>query len=181
MVDLTAVRAQLSGPIGSVRTLFRQDGEIDFDGVRGYVDYLVAAGSRTVLLTIGDSHLLILTDDEVAELTRVVVEQTAGRALVVAADKAWGTLKCVEFARYARGLGADVLMVSPRTGAAREPRRPSPGTSPRSAVTFRSCWSRARSSPEARRRPWRRCARRWSKLRAWWQSRTTGAVSSAAG
>ena len=113
MVDLAQIRAHLSGPIGSVRTLFRQDGEIDFDGVRGYVDYLVAAGSRTVLLTIGDSHLLILTDDEIAELTRVVVEQTAGRALVVAADKAWGTVKCAEFARYARGLGADVLMVSP--------------------------------------------------------------------
>jgi 5-dehydro-4-deoxyglucarate dehydratase len=113
MVDLAEIRARLSGPIGSVRTLFGPGGEIDYDGVRRYVDFIVAAGSRTVLLTIGDSHLLILTDDEVAELTRVVVEQTAGRALVVAADKAWGTPKCVEFARHARALGADLLMVSP--------------------------------------------------------------------
>jgi 4-hydroxy-tetrahydrodipicolinate synthase len=66
-----------------------------------------------MLLTYGDSLFSLLTDDEVAAVTRVVAEQTAGRAAVVAADRIWWTGKTVEFARYAREVGADVLMVLP--------------------------------------------------------------------
>ena len=46
----------------------------------------------------------------------IAIARTDGVGLLpmkVAADKAWGTPKCVEFARHAGGLGADVLMVSP--------------------------------------------------------------------
>ena len=66
-----------------------------------------------MLLTYGDSLYSLLTDDEVAEVTRVVVEQTASRAAVVAADRIWWTGKTVAFARYARDVGADLLMVLP--------------------------------------------------------------------
>ena len=49
-------------------------------------------------------------------MTRVVCEQASGRAMVVAAERNWGTPKLVEFARYANldqtGLAeAGVLMV----------------------------------------------------------------------
>jgi len=55
----------------------------------------------------------LLTDQEVADLTKATVEHTAGRAMVVAADKYYWTGKAVEFGQYARGLGADLVMVSP--------------------------------------------------------------------
>ena len=41
--------------------------------------------------------------------TRAVVEDAAGRALVVAADRMWATPQAVAFARYAREAGAGVL------------------------------------------------------------------------
>ena len=107
------LRSLLTGPVMSVHTPFLRDGEIDFDSLRGLVDRGIESGSTTMLLTYGDSLLSLLTDDEVAEVTRVVAEQTAGRAAVVAADRIWWTGKTVEFARYAREVGADVLMVLP--------------------------------------------------------------------
>lgn len=107
------LRSLLTGPVMSVHTPFMRDGAIDYDSLRGLVDRGIDAGSTTMLLTYGDSLFSLLTDDEVAEVTKVVAEQTAGRAAVVAADRIWWTGKTVAFARYAREVGADLLMVLP--------------------------------------------------------------------
>jgi 4-hydroxy-tetrahydrodipicolinate synthase len=107
------VREALTCPIASVPTLFLRDGSIDFDGVRNYIDFTIAGGTKTILITYGDSLYSLLSDREIAEMTRVVVEHTASRALVVAADGIWATPQEIEFAEYARGVGADVLMVLP--------------------------------------------------------------------
>lgn len=107
------LRTLLTGPVMSVHTPFFKDGEIDIDSLRGLVERGIAAGSTTMLLTYGDSLFSLLSDDEVATVTRVVAEQTAGRAAVVAADRIWWTGKTVAFARYARDVGADLLMVLP--------------------------------------------------------------------
>src|SRR5580704_1419457 len=109
------IRGRLVGPIGSVRTPFDRSGAIDFRALRWMVDFIVDAGSPAVMLTYGDSLYSVLTDQEVAEVTRVVAEQTAGRALVIAADRSWWTGKAAEFGDYARNVGADLMMVMPPT------------------------------------------------------------------
>lgn len=107
------IRAALSGPWPSIRTPFTRQGDIDFDGVRNYVDFVINAGAKAVILTWGDSLYSLLTDDEIAQLTKVVVQHVNKRALVVAADNQWWTGKEVEFARYCVQIGADMLMVLP--------------------------------------------------------------------
>jgi len=107
------VRDALSCPVTSISTPFNADGSIDFDGLRNFVDHAIAGCSKTMLLTYGDSLYSSLTDEEVAQVTKVVAKHTAGRALVVAADRIWATPREVEFARYARQVGADLLMVLP--------------------------------------------------------------------
>ena len=107
------LQSLLAGPVTSLHTPFKRDGEIDFDGLRGLVDRGIEAGSTTMMLTYGDSLFSLLTDQEVAEVTRVVADQNAGRAAVVAADRIWWTGKTAAFAQYAREVGADVLMVLP--------------------------------------------------------------------
>jgi 4-hydroxy-tetrahydrodipicolinate synthase len=107
------IREALTCPIASVPTLFLRDGSIDFDGVRSFIDFTIAGGTKTILITYGDTLYSLLSDREIAEMTRVVVEHTASRALVVAADGIWATPQEIEFAEYARDVGADVLMVLP--------------------------------------------------------------------
>jgi 4-hydroxy-tetrahydrodipicolinate synthase len=108
-----AVRECLTGPIPSIRTPFHRDGSIDFDSLRNIIDAVLAAGAKTVLLTAGDSHFECLSDEEIAEVTRVTCEQTAKRAMIVAADRYYDTGRAIRFADYAREQGADVLMCLP--------------------------------------------------------------------
>lgn len=112
------LRAALSSPIPSLRTPFTVDGEVDFDGVRAQIDFVLAGGARTIMQTWGDSLHSVLTDDEVAQLTRVIVEHTAGRAKVIAADNAWPTRKAVAYGQYCAEVGADLLMLLPPDWAA---------------------------------------------------------------
>lgn len=113
MISKEEVRRALTGPIFSLSTLFQPDDDIDYAGMFRLIDTLIEAGQRVILLTAGDSLFTVLTDQEVAELTKATVQHTAGRAMVVAADRSWWTGKTVDFARYCRDVGADVLMVQP--------------------------------------------------------------------
>lgn len=113
MLALGEARSALTGPVPSLSTPIGRDGRIDEAGVRNYIDRAIDGGSKTMMLTYGDSLYSALTDQEVGELTRLVVEHTAGRAMVIAADRQWATPKEVEFALYCREVGADMLMVLP--------------------------------------------------------------------
>ena len=113
MIDRDAVREALTGPVTSVSVPFNQDGTIDYVGLRRCLDFYIAGGSKAMILTYGDSLYSLLSDQETAEVTRVVVEYTARRALVVAADRQWATPQEIEFAHYCRDVGADLLMVLP--------------------------------------------------------------------
>jgi dihydrodipicolinate synthase/N-acetylneuraminate lyase len=99
--------------VNSIYTTFTKDGEFDWPGIRQLIDNGIENGSDITLLTFGDSQLGFMTDQEVAELTRVMVEQSAGRTLTVAATKRWATRTTLEFAEYCKGLGVDLLMTLP--------------------------------------------------------------------
>lgn len=107
------IRKALTGPVPSIFTPFRRDGSIDFPALQNFIEFCLAAGSKALILTYGDSLFSLLSDQEVADLTQAVVRYTAGRALVVTADRSWATPQTVEFAQYAKEVGADVLMVRP--------------------------------------------------------------------
>ena len=85
MISREQSRGALTGPIVSVCPFFNRDGSIDWHSVRNEIDFVIDTGCKTVLLTCGDSLLTILTEKEIADLTRVTVEHTAGRAMTVAA------------------------------------------------------------------------------------------------
>jgi dihydrodipicolinate synthase/N-acetylneuraminate lyase len=112
-VRIQELRDRVKGPVNSIYTTFTSEGELDWPGIRAMVEMGIAGGSGVSLLTFGDSQLDFLTDQEVAELTRVVVEQTAGRALTVAATKRWSQRLTLDFAVYCRELGVDLLMMLP--------------------------------------------------------------------
>lgn len=118
MIERARVREALTGPISSIRTPFLRDGSVDHDGLRSVVDANIAGGSGTMLLTAGDSHYIALSDDEIAEVSKTVVDHTAGRAMVVTADRQYHTRQAVAFAEYVAGIGADVHMVLPPDWAA---------------------------------------------------------------
>jgi 5-dehydro-4-deoxyglucarate dehydratase len=88
-------------------------GSIDFDGLRNLIDCNLAAGAQALMLTAGDSHYVALSEQEIAEVTLATIRHTAGRALVIAADRYYHTTQAIRFAEFARQAGADLLMVMP--------------------------------------------------------------------
>ena len=117
-MDRQQIREHLTGPVASTPTTFLRDGSIDFAGLRNFLDFVIDGGAKSVILTYGDSLCTLLSDQDLAEVTKCVAEHVRGRALVVAADRSWWMGKEVEFARYAREVGADVFMALPPDWAA---------------------------------------------------------------
>ncbi|MFO7947499.1 MAG: dihydrodipicolinate synthase family protein [Armatimonadota bacterium] len=111
MIDRQQMREALTGPVTTLRTPFDSDGDIDFEALRRHVDFVIEAGSKAVVLTHGDSLYTLLTDREIAAVTKTVAEHAGRRAVVVAADNGWATPKAVNFGRYAAMCGTDCLMV----------------------------------------------------------------------
>jgi dihydrodipicolinate synthase/N-acetylneuraminate lyase len=107
------IRDHLQGPICSVPTTFTREGEIDEVGIRRVLDVAIGGGTRAVMLTWFDSLFSVLTDEEVYRVTQLVVGHVARRVLTIAADRSWWTGKTVEFARWCRDLGTDIVMVRP--------------------------------------------------------------------
>jgi 4-hydroxy-tetrahydrodipicolinate synthase len=106
-------RCHITGPISSISTPFDRAGNIDESALRKCVDFAVeVAKSETLLLTYGDSLYSVLTDQEIADVTRITVEQNAGRKLVVAAGS-WWLGESVRFAEYCQSLGVDMFMPLP--------------------------------------------------------------------
>jgi len=107
------IREALTGPCPSLRTTFNQDGSIDYDGLANSIDVMLGAGAKNIIITHGDSLLSLLTEKEIAELTKFVVEYVHGRSLVVAATGIWSTPQTEDFAKYCSETGAGMLMVLP--------------------------------------------------------------------
>jgi 4-hydroxy-tetrahydrodipicolinate synthase len=107
------IRAQMTGPVPSLNVPFNRDGSIDYKSLRKLVEVNLEAGAKTLMLTVGDSLYTLLSEQEIADVTKFTVKQNAGRALVIAADRNYNTGQSVAFAKFCRETGADVLMVLP--------------------------------------------------------------------
>ena len=112
-MDRARFKHHFTGPLCSINTPFREDGAIDYDGLRRFVDAAIAGGARTILFTPGDSLYAVLSEQEIADLTRATREHVGSRAMFLAAAGPWWRDQAVAFARYAAEIGADGVLASP--------------------------------------------------------------------
>ena len=111
--DVAAVKEAITGIVPSFSTPFLENGEIDWAGAERNVEFLLDSGAKTILLTLGDSLLTILTDREVLELTRFVVERTNHQAMVIGCGKPWCLSQSLEFAEVCSDMGCDLVIPVP--------------------------------------------------------------------
>ncbi len=101
---------RIEGSIVAMVTPMHEDGSVDFDGTRRFVDWLIAEGTDalSVVGTTGESPTLSV--DEHAEMIRVTCEQAAGRVPVVAGAGANSTAEAIELSKHAKSYGADATL-----------------------------------------------------------------------
>ena len=94
-------------------TPFREDGEIDVASFRRIVDFCIGCGAHGLVYPVNASEFTALSDAERFELSKVLVEQNAGR-LPAIIGVAGLTAECAsKFAAHAREIGADGVMAMP--------------------------------------------------------------------
>jgi 4-hydroxy-tetrahydrodipicolinate synthase len=96
-------------------TPYKQNGQIDFDGVSRLVDFYTAAGVKGFFANCASSEMYKLTPDERLNLTRHVVKRVNGAVPVVATGSFGNTLEeKAEFAKkiYHTGINAVIMITS---------------------------------------------------------------------
>ena len=104
----------IKGSIVAIITPMFRNGALDLDRLRALVDFHLSEGSDGIVVAGTTGEAPTLSAEEHSLLTRVVVEQVAGRIPVIASTGANSTAEAIELTLGAKGLGVDaVLSVAP--------------------------------------------------------------------
>lgn len=94
-------------------TPFHEDGSIDLAGMKRVLDCLIDQGADGICILANFSEQFLISDDERQTLARLCVEHIAGRVPVIVTISHYATQIAVERARFAKSLGADIVMMMP--------------------------------------------------------------------
>ena len=98
------------GSIVALVTPMQEDGSVDYDGLRGLIDWHIAEGTDCigVVGTTGESPTVSV--QEHCEIIRVSVAHAAGRLPIMAGAGANSTREAIELSRFAKEVGADCTL-----------------------------------------------------------------------
>jgi 4-hydroxy-tetrahydrodipicolinate synthase len=104
---MTTTFSPIRGSIVALITPMLADGGIDYPALRKLIDWHIAEGTDCigVVGTTGESPTV--SAEENCEVIRVAVEQAAGRVPIMAGCGSNCTAEAIEFARFAKQVGAD--------------------------------------------------------------------------
>ena len=94
-------------------TIFDDRGNLDLDGQRRCVDFMIDAGSQGICILANFSEQFVLTDAERETVMRAVLEHVAGRVPVIVTTTHFSSAICSARSRQAEHMGAAMVMVMP--------------------------------------------------------------------
>lgn len=105
--------AKYSGIWPVAPVAFHDDGSVDAEGNRRIMDCMVDQGVNGICILANFSEQFLISDAEREALTRLSLEQVAGRVPVIVTISHYSTPIVVERARLAKDLGAAMVMIMP--------------------------------------------------------------------
>ncbi|HTF03200.1 MAG TPA: dihydrodipicolinate synthase family protein, partial [Bacteroidia bacterium] len=101
----------ITGPVIPLPTPFNAKYEVDYAALGEYVRFLVNAGIKNVMTTVGTSRFNLLTFEEVKKVNETVVAAAAGKAVTIVANpQMGGVMHAIDFAKHAESIGADYFL-----------------------------------------------------------------------
>jgi 4-hydroxy-tetrahydrodipicolinate synthase len=94
-------------------TPFHEDGSLDLEGMKRVLDCMIDQGVDGICILANFSEQFLISDEERATLTKLCLEHVAGRVPVIVTISHFATPIVVERARFAKDLGADIVMMMP--------------------------------------------------------------------
>ena len=94
-------------------TIFDDRGELDLEGQRRCIDFMMDAGSHGICILANFSEQFVLTDAERETVMHAVLEHVAGRVPVIVTTTHFSSAICAARSRQAEEAGAAMVMVMP--------------------------------------------------------------------
>jgi len=94
-------------------TIFDERGELDLDGQRRCIDFMIDAGSNGICILANFSEQFALADDERSLLVDTVLKHVAGRVPVIVTTTHFSSRICAQRSRAAQDAGAAMVMIMP--------------------------------------------------------------------
>jgi 4-hydroxy-tetrahydrodipicolinate synthase len=94
-------------------TIFDDRGELDLEGQRRCIDFMIDAGSHGICILANFSEQFVLTDAERERVMHAVLEHVAGRVPVIVTTTHFSSAICAVRSRQAEEAGAAMVMVMP--------------------------------------------------------------------
>ncbi|NIM44484.1 MAG: hypothetical protein GTN80_02030 [Nitrososphaeria archaeon] len=108
------LKEKLTGVLCVMSTPFRQDDEIDEEGLKENTGFLIdkCLNRDFVLVPTGSTgEFFALTDEERKKVIKIVIEEANGKLPVIAGTAQAATKKTLEMSKYAEDVGADGVMI----------------------------------------------------------------------
>lgn len=106
-----AKKIKVEGIIPAMLTPFTDKGEIDIDGIRETVDFLIENGVSEIMCLGSTGEAATLTREECIKVTEATVKAISGRVRVMAGTGATSTKEVIERTKEAKSAGADSVMI----------------------------------------------------------------------
>ncbi|WP_050425281.1 dihydrodipicolinate synthase family protein [Bradyrhizobium tropiciagri] len=94
-------------------TIFDASGNLDLDGQRRCIDFMIDAGSHGICILANFSEQFVLTDAERETVMHAVLEHVAGRIPVIVTTTHFSSAVCAARSREAQAAGAAMVMIMP--------------------------------------------------------------------
>ena len=87
MIDYAGIRKRVGGPTVPLPVFYREDLSVDYEGLERYVNWIVDAGIKCMVLTHGYSQLGFIDEKENLEITRIFAAAARDRAVFFASTR----------------------------------------------------------------------------------------------
>ncbi len=94
-------------------TIFDAGGNLDPEGQRRCLDFIIDAGAHGICILANWSEQFLLTDAERESVMQAVLDHVAGRVPVIVTTTHMGSRVCAERSRRAQAAGAAMVMIMP--------------------------------------------------------------------
>ncbi|MBR0751234.1 dihydrodipicolinate synthase family protein [Bradyrhizobium jicamae] len=110
---ITTTQRPYRGVFPVAPTIFDERGNLDLDGQRRCIDFMIDAGSNGICILANFSEQFLLTDAERDSVMHAVLEHVAGRVPVIVTTTHFSSVVCASRSRQAEEAGAAMVMVMP--------------------------------------------------------------------
>jgi 4-hydroxy-tetrahydrodipicolinate synthase len=105
------LKGELKGVYPALITPFKKNGEIDFQGFRSNIDYVIEGGVSGIVPCGCTGEAATLNFDEQKRLLETAVDEANGRVPVIGGSGSNNTLEAVQLTKYAKDAGASAAML----------------------------------------------------------------------